>query len=79
LWFVVLEEQLLASHREVGEACPQGGPLGGTTSKVWPPEPGRELASLGDSAAAVEAAAVIMKTKVVFMDVTRSPKGIPNS
>jgi hypothetical protein len=67
----VLEEQLVASRCEVGEARPHRGPPGGTTTKAWPLELDGELASLGDLTAAAEAAAAIVKSKVAFMGVAR--------
>jgi hypothetical protein len=44
---------------------------GGTTTKASPLDPDGELALIGDLAAAAEATAPIMKTKVAFVGVSR--------
>ena len=46
----------------------------GTATMARPIEPGRGLASTGDSVAAAEVAAATVKTRAVLADVARDPK-----
>jgi hypothetical protein len=63
LWVTVLEEQLMASCREVERAHPQEGPSGESRHHGAVPRARLGLASMDDQATTAEADMAIMKMK----------------
>jgi hypothetical protein len=74
VWIVVLEEQLVASYHEMKGAHPREGPSGESRHQGAAVEPDGGLALMGDSAAAAEAAAAIVKMRGSLRGCCRFPK-----